>query len=71
MRKVTVHIINHKALGLLRELESLQLIQLDKSTKEHKKIISKNWIAPFEGLMHKQPLEALDQQLQELRNGWE
>ena len=71
MREVIVNIINHKALRLLKELQSLQLIQLDKIHKEHKKIISKNWVTPFEGVMHKQPLEALDQQLQELRSGWE
>lgn len=71
MRKVTVNIINRKALGLLKEMESLQLIQLDKIHKEHKKIMSKGWITPFEGVMHKQPLEELDQQLQDLRNGWE
>ena len=71
MRTVTIHIINHKALRILKELELLQLIQLDKTKKKNKKEISKDWIRPFEGAMHKQPLEEVDQQLQELRNGWE
>ncbi|MDN5246788.1 hypothetical protein [Cardinium endosymbiont of Sogatella furcifera] len=69
MQKVTVSIINHKALRILKELASLQLIQLDSIHKKHKKPTSKSWITPFEGIMHKQPLEELDQQLQELRNG--
>jgi hypothetical protein len=71
MRTITINIINHKALRLLKELELLQLIQLDPTKQKNKKSISKNWITPFEGAMPKQPLTEVNQQLQELRNGWE
>lgn len=67
MQTVTIDILNDKALKLLQDLESLQLIRV----RPEKKITSINWVKQYKGAMSKQPLSDIDQQLDELRNEWE
>lgn len=68
MQTLTIDIINAKALRLLQDLELLQLIHVRKEKKESTAI---NWAAKHKGAMAKQPLSDIDNQLNELRNGWE
>lgn len=68
MRTVTIDIINEKALNLLKDLELLKLIRLRADESEAK--AGTNWLN-FKGTMTKQPLNDIDQQLDELRNEWE
>lgn len=68
MRTVTIDIINEKALNLLRDLELLKLIRLRKVKPEQKTKI--DWLN-YKGAMTRQPLDSIDQQLNELRNEWE
>ena len=68
MRTVTIDILNEKALILLRDLEILKLIRLHKEKTQEKSAI--NWLS-YKGAMSKQPLQRIDQQLNELRNEWE
>jgi len=69
MRTITVDIINEKALNLLRDLELLKLIRLRKDMPEEKPA-TMDW-AKYKGGMSKQPLDEIDQQLNELRSEWE
>ena len=68
MRTITIDIINEKAINLLRDLELLKLIRLRKDKTQHKSAI--NWLN-YKGAMDKQPLQRIDQQLNELRDEWE
>ena len=68
IQTVTIDIINDKALKLLEDLELLQLIRLHKDGDEPKKV---NNIEKYKGSMTKQTLTDVDNQLNELRNGWE
>jgi len=69
MRTVTVDIVNEKAMRLLRELESLDLIKL---RGEHPSISGHEdaW-KNLKGAMAKQDLDVVEKQLKELREGWE
>ena len=69
MQTVTIEIINDKALRLLQELELLQLIRLRKDKTEEKK--SANNFLQYKGILTKQSVSSIDNQLNELRNGWE
>lgn len=69
MRTVTVDIINEKVLNLLRDLEQLQLIRLRKDSATEQ-AATLDWVA-YKGAMSKQPLNEIDQQLNELRSEWE
>lgn len=69
MRTITIDIINEKALNLLRELELLKLIRLRKENPEEKPV-PRDWLK-YKGAMSKQPLNEIDQQLNELRSEWE
>jgi hypothetical protein len=69
MRTITIDIINDKALKLLRDLEQLKLIRLRRD-KPVEKPASKDW-TKYKGAMSKQPLNEIDQQLNELRSEWE
>lgn len=69
MQTVTVDIINEKALSLLKNMEGLKLIRIRKNRVEQKD--SMNLIAKYKGAMEKQPLEDIDNQLNELRQSWE
>lgn len=68
MQTLTIDIINSKAIRLLHDLELLQLIRVRKEKQEHSTV---NWAARYKGAMSKQSLTEIDNQLNELRNGWE
>ncbi len=67
MRTITIDIINEKALLLLKNLEMLKLIRLRKDKTEE----NPTTILNYKGAMSKQPLDAVDQQLNQLREEWE
>lgn len=67
MQTITIDIINNKALRLLQDLELLQLIRV----RRVKQPSASDWAAKYKGAMTKQPLTDVDNQLNELRNGWE
>ncbi|MCD6010594.1 MAG: hypothetical protein K0Q79_456 [Flavipsychrobacter sp.] len=67
MQSLIVDIINSKALKLLQDLESLQLIRVRKeNSKQHATV---NWAAKYKGAMAKQSPADIDKQLNDLRNG--
>jgi len=66
MQTVTVDIINEKALSFLKNLEDLKLIRIRKNSIEQTD--SMNLIAKYKGAMQKQPLDEIDNQLNELRH---
>ena len=68
MQTITIDIINEKALRLLKELELLQLIRVRKEKAEQPATIN---FVKYKGMLSQQPLTEVDQQLHELRNGWE
>jgi hypothetical protein len=67
MQTITIDVINDKAIRLLHDLELLQLIRV----RREKQQPSVNWAAKYKGAMTKQPLNDIDNQLNELRNEWE
>jgi hypothetical protein len=69
MQTITIDIINVKAIKLLQDLESLQLIRMRKDQLETDNQI--DWGATYKGAMHKQSLIEIDNQLNDLRNAWE
>jgi len=68
MLTVTIDIINEKALSLLRNLEQLKLIHLRK--EKEPKSSKVDWLS-YKGAMSKEPLSAVNKQLEELRNEWD
>jgi len=68
IKTVTIDIINDKAMKLLQDLELLQLIRLHKEEGQPTLV---NWVQRYKGAMSKQALTDIDDQLTELRNGWE
>lgn len=69
MKTITIDIINNKAIGLLQELELLQLIRVHKEKTSPETNI--NWEVKYKGAMTKQPLSDTDAQIKELRDAWE
>lgn len=69
MQTVTIDIINDKAIKLLQDLELLQLIRLRKD-KTAEKVPTNNFLK-YKGILSKQSVSSIDNQLNELRNGWE
>jgi hypothetical protein len=69
MRSITIDILNHKAIKLLKELERLQIIRLREEEKPKSK--SSTYWQKYKGSLAKQPLNILDKQLAELRGEWE
>ena len=69
MQTVTIDIINNKALKLLQDMELLQLIRLRKDGKNSEAEI--HWENKYKGALSKQSVSEIDQQLKDLRNGWE
>lgn len=68
MKTITIEIINDKAMKLLEDLELLELIRMrDDKTQQ----VTANWEQRYKGAMSKQSLAEIDNQLNELRNGWE
>ena len=68
MKTITIDIINDKVIKLLQDLELLQLIRM---RKEKAPSAANNWVQQYKGAMSKQSLVEIDNQLNELRNGWE
>ncbi|CAN5591000.1 hypothetical protein BH11BAC3_BH11BAC3_21950 [soil metagenome] len=69
MQTITIDIINNKAMRLLQDLELLQLIRMRKEKTQTAD--ATNWAVKYKGAMTKQTLTDIDNQLNELRNGWE
>lgn len=69
MQTITVDVINNKAIRLLHDLELLQLIRVRREKQQT--ATETDWAAKYKGAMTKQPLTDVDNQLNELRNGWE
>lgn len=69
MQTVTIDIINNKALRLLQDLELLQLIRVRKGNEQTSNVSGS--VSKYKGAMTKQPVADIDNQLNELRNGWE
>jgi hypothetical protein len=69
MRTITIDIINEKAINLLRDLELLKLIRLRREESAEKPVF-KDW-TKYKGAITKQPLDETNQQLNDLRRGWE
>lgn len=65
MQTITLNIINNKALKLLQDLESLDLIKL------HKEKSNSNRWTKYKGAMSKQPILEIENQLNQLRNEWQ
>jgi hypothetical protein len=69
MKTITIDIINDKAIKLLQDLESLQLIHVRREKPLTN--VQSNWAIKYKGAMQKQPLIEVDNQLNELRNAWD
>lgn len=69
MRTVTIDILNNKVVKLLQDLELLQLIRVRREKQQT--ATSTNWAVKYKGAMTKQTITDIDNQLNELRNGWE
>lgn len=69
MRSIKIDIINEKALRLLKDLEALKLIRIQEDDKTEEK--PANYWNKYKGAMTKQPLETIDQQINQLREEWE
>jgi len=65
-QSVNIEIINEGAMSLLRNMEHLRLIRVGKKVSEKKM----DW-KKYKGAMTKQSIDAIDEQLNELRNAWE
>jgi hypothetical protein len=70
MQTITLDLLDDNALNLLRDLETLNVIRLH-SVKEDSRTRSLNAIKSYKGMMTKQPLEEIEQQLKDLRNEWD
>ena len=68
IQTLTIDIINNKALKLLEDLEFLQLIRLHKIENPKSNI---DWTKKHKGSIAKQSLGDIENQLNELRSGWE
>lgn len=69
MQTLTIDIINDNAIKLIKDMELLNLIRIrDEKTHEKETI---NWTAKYKGAMQKQPIDEIEQQLNDLRNSWE
>jgi hypothetical protein len=69
MQTVTVDLLNEYAINLLKDLEVLRLIRVRKERTESKKDAT-NLVAKYKGAMSKQPLQEINQQLNDIRNEW-
>ena len=69
MKTLTIDIINEKAVKLIKDMELLKLIRVRKDKSQQEGSI--NWAAKYKGSMQKQPLNEVDDQLNDLRGSWE
>ena len=67
MQTVTINILNDKALNLLKDLESLELIKMQQGNQN---ISPQESVANYKGAMRKKPTSELDRQLLKLRKEW-
>jgi hypothetical protein len=63
---LTIEVIDQNAVILLEGMERLKLIKVFRHTSS-----KVNWAKKYKGAMSHQPLEEVEQQLNELRNAWE
>jgi len=71
MTTVTIDIINDKAIQLLQDLESLQLIRVRREKTISESDTKPNWEVKCKRAMQKQSVIEIDKQLDEIRNAWE
>jgi len=69
MQTLTIDIINDKAVKLIQDMELLKLIRVRKDKVQQEGAI--NWTTKYKGAMQKQPLNEVDDQLNDLRSSWE
>lgn len=69
IKTLTIDIINDKAMNLLQDMELLKLIRVRKENDQKEKEI--NMVAKYIGAIQKQPLNEIDNQLNDLRSSWE
>jgi len=69
MQTLTIDIINDKAVKLIQDMELLKLIRVRKGKAQKEGTI--NWASKYKGAMQKQPLNKVDDQLNDLRSSWE
>jgi len=70
MQTLTIDVLNSKAIKLLYDLESLQLIYVHKKDA-NTDIMTPDWIVKYKGAMQKQSLDEINNQLDNLRSAWE
>ena len=69
MRTITVEIINDQAERVLEELERRNWIRIrNKTEMPHSRI---DWGKKYKGTMTREPIETIENQLNELRNEWD
>ena len=66
---LTIDILNDKAVKLIKDMELLKLIRIRKGKAQQEGAI--NWADKYKGAMQKQPLNEVDNQLNDLRSSWE
>ena len=66
---LTIDIINDKAIKLIQDMELLKLIRVRKEKTQQEETI--NWDTKYKGAMQKQPINEVDDQLNDLRGSWE
>lgn len=66
---LTIDIINDKAVRLIQDMEQLKLIRVRKESSRNEDTV--DWVAKYKGAMEKQPLNEVDNQLNDLRGSWE
>ena len=69
MQTLTIDIINDKAIKLIKDMELLKLIRVRKEKSRQEGAV--NWADKYKGAMQKQPLNEVDDQLNDLRSSWE
>ena len=69
MKTVTIDILSNEAVDRLKDLEAQKLIRMHKQNMNSRTVI--DWERKYKGAMTQQNPSDVDQQLNELRNGWE
>ena len=70
MKTITLDLLDDKAINLLRDLETLDIIRLH-DTEGGNSVAPINSFTKFKGMMSKQSIEEIDKQLNDLRNEWD
>jgi len=69
MRTVTLDILDDKAINLLKDLETLNVIRIQEEQEVKKPFL--NLAEKYSGKMTSQSIEEVDRQLKELRDEWD